>query len=178
MELIKAIAMRKSTRSYKGEQISEEALNTIIKAGCAAPVGMGDYNSVNITVIQNPNLLDRISKTAAKAIGNPKANMLYGAPTLVIVSGKPTEHFPNNELAIANASCIIENMALAATDAGIGSVYLFSPLFAFNSDKELLKELNLPEGFAPAAGIALGYPTEPFTEGKELKQTIRVNTIK
>lgn len=178
MELIKAIAMRKSTRSYKSEQISEESLNIIINAGCAAPIGMGDYNSVNITVIQNPDLLDRISKTAAKAIGNPKANILYGAPTLVIVSSTPTKYFPNNEAAKANASCIIENMALAATDAGIGSVYLLSPLFAFNSDKELLKELNLPEGFAPAAGIALGYPAEPLTQERELKQTIKVNTIK
>jgi nitroreductase len=176
MELNKAIAMRKSMRSYKSEQISDESLNTIINAGCAAPIGMGAYNLVNITVIQNPDLLDRISKTAAKSIGNPKANPFYGAPTLIIISGKPNERFPNNEL--ANASCIIENMALAATDAGIGSVYLLSPLSAFIADKELLKELNLPEGFAPAAGIALGYPTEPLTQERELKQTIKVDIIK
>ena len=176
MELIKAIAMRKSTRSYKSEQISEESLNTIINAGCAAPIGMGAYNSINITVIQNPDLLDRITETAAKAIGNPKAGIIYNAPTLVMISGKSTERLPNIE--IANASCIIENMALAATDAGIGNGYVLSPLHAFNVDKELLKELNLPEGFAPVAGIALGYPTEPISQVRELKQTIKVNIIK
>ena len=34
MELMKAIAIRKSTRSYKSEQINDETLDTIIKAVC------------------------------------------------------------------------------------------------------------------------------------------------
>jgi Nitroreductase len=176
MELMKVIAMRKSTRSYKSEQINDEALNTIINAGCAAPVGHGAYDRVNLTVVQNPDLLERIRKTYADINENPKANPLYGAPTLIIISGKPHEKFPHAEL--ANAACIIENMALAATDLGIGSVYLWGILSAFNADKELLKELNLPEGFIPVSSIALGHPTEPLTTEKELKQTIKINTIK
>ena len=176
MELMKAIAMRKSTRSYKTEQISDEVLNTIINAGCAAPVGHGAYDRVHLTVVQNSDLLERIRKTYADINENPKANPLYGAPTLIIISGKPHEKFPHAEL--ANAACIIENMALAATDLGIGSVYLWGILSAFNADKELLKTLNLPEGFIPASSIALGYPTESLTTEKELKQTIKINTIK
>lgn len=66
MELMKAIAMRKSTRSYKSEQISDESLNTIINAGCAAPVGMGAYNSVHLTVIQNSDLLDKLQQLLQK----------------------------------------------------------------------------------------------------------------
>jgi nitroreductase len=175
MEFIKTIAMRKSTRDYKSEQISDKSLNTIINAGCAAPVGMGAYDSVHLTVIQKPELLDKIAKTAANIFGNPSLNPLYGAPTLVIVSAKPNEKIPNIEF--ANAACIIENMTLAATDIGIGSVYLFGILCAFK-DKGLLKELNLPDGFVPVSGIALGYPSQPLTQEKELKQTIKVNTIK
>lgn len=176
MELMKVIAMRKSTRSYKSEQISDESLNTIINAGCAAPVGIGAYDMVHLTVVQNSDLLDRIIKTYANINGNPKANPLYGAPALVVVSGKPHDKFPHAE--IANAACIIENMALAATDIGIGSVYLWGILRAFSADKELLKALNLPEGFIPASGIALGHPTEPLTTEKELKPTIKINIIK
>ena len=176
MELMKIISMRKSTRNYKSEQINDESLNTILTAGCAAPVGMGAYNAVHMTVIQNPDLLDRITKAIANLLGNPEAKPLYGAPTLVIVSGKPNDKAANIE--IANASCIIENMSLAATNLSLGSGYLLGPVFAFNTDKELLKDLNLPEGFIPAAGMALGYPTEPLTTEKELKQTIQLNIIK
>ena len=176
MELMKTIAMRKSTRNYKSEQIDDESLNTILVAGCAAPVGMAAYDGVHMTVIQNPNLLERISQATANLIGNPKARPLYGAPTIVMISGKPNGKAPNIE--IANASCIIENMALAATNLSLGSVYLMGPVMAVKTDQELLKNLNLPEGFVPAASIALGYPAEPLTTGKELKQTIQLNIIK
>lgn len=176
MELMKAISIRKSTRSFNSEQISAESLNTIINAGCAAPVGLGAYDMVHLTVVQNSGLLDKITKIYANINENPKANPLYGAPTLVVVSGKPHDKYPHAEL--ANASCIIENIALAATDLGIGSVYLWGTTHAIIGNKELLKELNLPEGFIPAASIALGYPTESLTTEKELKQTIKITTIK
>jgi nitroreductase len=79
---------------------------------------------------------------------------------------------------VANASCIIENISLAGTDVGVGSVYLLGFIYAISNNKEILKELNLPDGFVPAAAVALGYPTEPLTKEKELKQTIETNIIK
>lgn len=173
---MKAIAMRKSTRSYKFEQINDEVLNTIINAGCAAPVGYGAYDTVHLTIIQNPDLLNKIAKTAADIFGTPNTNPLYEAPTLIIISGKPNDKFPNAE--IANAACIIENMALATTNIGIGSVYLLGIIRAFHEDKALLSSLDLPENFIPASAIALGYPIEPFTIEKELKPTIKFNRIK
>ncbi|OBR97144.1 MULTISPECIES: nitroreductase family protein [Clostridium] len=176
MEMMKAIAVRKSTRNYKSEQISDDSLNIVLNAGCAAPVGMGAYDSVHLTVIQNSTLLDKITKATANAFGSPNMKPFYGAPTLIVVSGKANDKAPHIE--IANAACVIENMALAATDIGLGSVYLWGFLASFSKEKELLKELNLPEGFVPVSGIALGYPTEPLTKEKELKQTIKINTIK
>lgn len=176
MELMKTIAIRRSTRSYKSEQISDENLNTIIKAGCAAPVGMGAYNSIRLTVIQSTDLLNEITNASKEFFGNPKMNPLYDAPTLVIVSSKPNEKAP--AIGLANASCIIENMSLAATELGIGSVYLLGFIFAISKNEALIKKLNLPEGYIPDAAIALGYPTEPLTQEKELKQIIETNIIK
>ncbi|BCN30272.1 nitroreductase family protein [Anaeromicropila herbilytica] len=57
MELMKAIVSRNSIRKYKPEQITEDELNLILKAGCAAPIGMGKYNYMHITVIQNPSFI-------------------------------------------------------------------------------------------------------------------------
>lgn len=88
----------------------------------------------------------------------------------------PNKQFPNIEL--ANSACVIENMTLAATDAGLGSVYILGVLSAFSADQTLISELNLPEGFVPVSGVVLGYPTKPLTQEKELKQIIKTNVIK
>ncbi|OAA84249.1 hypothetical protein [Clostridium ljungdahlii] len=48
-------------------------------------------------------------------------------------------------------------------------------LTAFSEDKELLNELQLPEGFVPVSGIELGYPAETLTQEKELTQTIKIS---
>jgi len=174
METLKTMAIRKSTRSYKPEQISEKELDTILCAGCAAPVAMGVYADVHLTVIQKAELLDKMTMAAANVFNNPAMKPFYGAPTVVIVSAKKGK-FPNAE--IASAACIVENMHLAATDLGLGSVYLWGFLIAFSTDLELVKELQLPEGFSPVSAIALGYPVKPLIEIKELKKTITINTI-
>ncbi len=176
MDIMKTIAIRKSTRSYRADQITDESLNLILNAGCAAPVGMNAYDSLHLTVIQNSDLLDRITKVTANTFGNPNMKPFYGAPTLVVVSSKVNEKAPT--IGVANTACVIENMTLAATSIGLGSVYLWAFISSFSADEELLKELNLPEGFTPVSGITFGYPTEPLTKEKDLKQTITVNTIK
>ena len=184
METLKTIAMRKSTRSYTPEQISEQELDTILCAGCAAPVGNGAYGDVHLTVIQKIELLNNMTKIAANSFGDPALKPFYGAPTVVMVSVKKNKlaNVETANVAIANVACIIETMHLAATDLGLGSVYLSGFLKPFLANdkllKELIRELQLPEGFSPVSAIALGCPTEPLTEIKESKKKITVNTIR
>lgn len=59
METLKAISLRKSVRSYKAEQISDEILETIIKAGFKAPVASNKYDSIHITVVQKTEILKK-----------------------------------------------------------------------------------------------------------------------
>ena len=103
----------------------------------------------------------------------PGMNPFYGAPTVVIVSAKKSE---TENIEYSNAACVIENMLLAATDLGIGSVYLWGFIIALNLNDSLLKELNIPEGFTPISGIALGYPKTDLCE-KALEQKIGLNII-
>ena len=60
MNTLEAILKRKSTRAYTNEQISEDALNKIIQAGCASPVAMARYDSLHITIIQNQDVIANI----------------------------------------------------------------------------------------------------------------------
>lgn len=175
MELMKAIMSRNSIRKYKPEQISEDELDLILKAGCAAPVGMGKYEYMHITVIQNPIILRKLSQRIASLRGTPDFDPLYGAPTIIVISAKQYVKYPHAEF--ANAACIIENMLLSATDQNIGSVYLWGVAVALQLDSELYREMDLTDGFIPVSGLALGYSDVPEVKSKELKLSITTKRI-
>lgn len=175
METLKAIAKRKSTRAFlPDKQISKESLNTILSAGCAAPVGMSDYSSIHLTVIQNRELLEKISQTAQDVM-KININFMYGAPTFVLISASEKQKAPNVQY--SNIACVIENMLLAATDIGVDSVYLWGGLTIFAENIELCKELGIPDGFSPVSGVALGYALENNPTEKELGVTMSINYI-
>ena len=158
METLKAITRRKSSRNFDpARQLPEAELETILAAGCAAPVGMGDYMSLHLTVIQDRAILDTINKTAQKTL-RAERDFLYNAPVLVIVSASAKQLGPNVQY--ANAACVIENMLLAATDKGIGSVYIWGAITGIAGNKELCKKLGIPGGFTPVSGAAMGYVLE------------------
>lgn len=159
METMKAIFTRQSIRSYTAKQISKEDLEIVLKAACAAPVGNGKYDEVHLTVLQNKELMEKITTCVAKTTGNPDLKPFYDAPTVILVSC-----LPGTNLIYANAACLIENMAIAAADRGLGSVYLWGFINSLCKDTELLKELKLPEGFTPVSAIAVGHPTTPLAE--------------
>lgn len=174
MDVLQAIAQRKSTRAYKPDQLPDQMLDKILAAGCAAPVGMARYDTLHLTVIQDRALLARISQAVAALTGR-EGDPLHGAPTLVLVSSQSSELPPG--LDYANASCLIENMLLAATALEVGSVYLWGAAVAIGGDPELQKALGLPAGFKPVASLGLGYAAQVDTAEKELKITIALNRV-
>ncbi len=177
MEFFKTIATRKSTRSYKPEQITDEELKKVLYAAYAAPVGNGLYEDVHITVVQNANLLNKIVKSTANVTNNPDANPFYGAPTVIFVSTK-LKDASKVSTTYANAACIIENMHLAATDIGLGSVYLLGLIRAGAIDDSLKQELGIPEGYNPTSAITLGYPIEELVERDIPANRISTNYVK
>lgn len=161
-EVIDNIKKRRSIRSYKDEQIKEEELNAILEAGIYAPSGCNEQPWY-FTVIQDKEFMVHINdkvKEGIKGCGieffekmasNPNFNVYYNAPTLVIVSGK--ENAPTS---LADCSAAIQNMLLAAESLNIGSVWLGLTSFCFDNPEEA-KKLNIPEGYKPYFGVALGY---------------------
>ncbi len=174
MNALEAILKRKSTRAYKPEQISEDALEKILKAACASPVGMARYDTLHITVVQNEDMLVRIFDEAEedlfKAIGIRK-NMNFGAKTVIIVSSAPAYR---EGVEYAHAGIIIENMVIAATSMGIDSVILGGPIAAISHNEALKSELGIQAGFEPLLAVALGYGSDE-TPVKE--HTISINRV-
>lgn len=176
MNTLEAICSRKSIRSYTGESITNEELNTILKAANTSPVGMGQFESLHLTVISNKELLGKIEATTAEMFGKPDMNPLYGAPTLILVSSKKPAPMMEN-VAYSNAAIMVHNMALAATELGIGSCYIWGATAALSRNAEILAKLNLPEDFIPCCAIALGktdctYEVRDIPENKIAKTII------
>lgn len=159
MEFFQTLYTRKSCRAYTAEPITEDQLNQILAAGNAAPVGMGAYGTVHLTVIRNQDFMEQLNQATAEFMKRDN-KALYGAPVLILVSGKPG--IPP-VIECHNAGTIIENMLLAATDLGLGSVYIMGAVAALNTKPDLVAQLNLPDGFVPVAAMALGHPADALT---------------
>ena len=170
MTMMETICSRKSIRSYTGENITNAELAVILKAANAAPVGMGQFDSLHLTVITNEEILKKIEATAAAMFGKPDMHPLYGAPTLILVSSRQPAPMMEN-VAFSNAAIMAHNMALAATELGVGTCYIWGATAAMSRNAELLAELKLPEGFIPCCAMAFGktadtYELREITEGK------------
>ncbi|MDO5849336.1 MAG: nitroreductase family protein [Methanobrevibacter sp.] len=177
METFDAINNRKSIRGYNDEQITEEELSAIVEVANKAP----NAGPFHITVIQDKEFLTEINdKTkikmlASKGFMKERASMpgyepLYNAPTLIVVS---TPEVPFAEI---NAACSITTMALAATDLGLGSCYVVSPIQTL-VEPDVLLRLELPEGFVPISGLLVGYESDVKIQSPPRADVDNVNYI-
>ncbi len=157
MELSEALNRRRSIRSYTGEVANPDQLEAILAAAYEAPIGMGRYEGIHLTVVTRPSLLAAIDAAAARMFGNPDAHPLYGAPMLVVVSSDA-----EGNVASANVAAVIQNMSLAAVDQGVGSCYIYGATRALAQDAGLLAQLDLPEGLVPLGSIVLGKTDEKY----------------
>lgn len=175
MDTISALTSRRSIRKYTGEKLTDEQLNTILKAAWAAPVGRSRYESLHLTVIESPEVLGAFDAAAAQMFGNPNMHPLYAAPAFLLVSCKPMgEAFLNVEY--SNAAIIAHNASLAAVELGLGQCLIWGSVAALNLNAEVLSKLELPEGFVPLCGVILGATEEKYAP-REIPERITVNRI-
>lgn len=161
MNALDVIFSRKSIRSYTGKAPDAQALRLILKAAYAAPVGMGRYDSLHITVVRSTDYLARLETSAGAQLGREDYHPLYGAPVLVILSSV-FPGIPTDNSSYSNCAILAENMAIAAADLGVGACLIWGTIRALNKDPELLAELNLPENFMPCCAVALGETDEVY----------------
>ena len=175
MTMMETICSRKSVRSYTGENITAEELEVILKAANASPVGMGQFDSLHLTVITSKEMLAKIEASAAAMFGKPDMHPLYGAPTLILVSSRKPAPMMEN-VAYSNAAIMAHNMALAATELGVGTCYIWGATAAMSRNPEVLAELKLPEGFVPCCAMCFG-KTDVAYECREIPENKIGRTI-
>ena len=164
-EVLETIKKRRSVRRYSATEISRENLDWIIEAGRYAP-SANNSQPWHFTVVQNPELLRQADEIVRremarapedyirKMVSGPSFRVTYGAPVLIVVSGKEDAVAQRVDCAAA-----MENMLLAARSLGIGSVWL-GLMRLFYAQKDEVAKLGIPPGYAPLYAAAFGYPAD------------------
>ena len=164
MDVLKAISDRRSHRAYRADQLPEDVLSAILRAGLEAPSAR-NHQPWHYSVVQNQELIQAVHDEAAAVMGkggsprfaDPDFQMFYHAPTVIFLFGEKEFGWTQVDCGIA-----VENMALAAEGLGVGSVILGLPKPAFTGAgaDELRARLKCPEGYDFVIALALGYATD------------------
>lgn len=164
MDVMKAISDRRSHRAYRKEQLPEEVLGSILKAGLEAPSAR-NHQPWHFSVVQDAALIQEVHDEAAKVMGkdgsprfsDPDFQIFYHAPTVIFLFGEKEFSWTQVDCGIA-----VENMVLAAEGLGVGSVILGLPKPAFMGEKadDLRQKLQCPEGYDFVIALALGYAVD------------------
>ena len=172
------IYLRRSVRDYKPNDVPDEIIKELIRAGTYAPFSPYPTRQQprRFVVIKNREMMDRLSERAKKlwldmgtnsdseikrpenimkALKMPEFNIFYNAPVLIFIFAMP-HAYTSHEYDCAAAA---ENMLIAARSLGIGSCWigLGMPL---DSDQNTLAELDVPEGYRLMMPLIFGYPVK------------------
>jgi nitroreductase len=172
------IYLRRSVRDYKPNDVPDEIIKELIRAGTYAPFSPYPTRQQprRFVVIKNREMMDRLSERAKKlwldmgtnsdseikrpenimkALKMPEFNIFYNATVLVFIFAMP-HAYTSHEYDCAAAA---ENMLIAARSLGIGSCWigLGMPL---DSDQNTLAELDVPEGYRLMMPLIFGYPVK------------------
>lgn len=172
-EVIQNMLTRRSIRTYKEEQISDEQLYALLDAARYAPSG-GNSQTCKFTVLQNKEKLEELNslvrgsfrnlkvdektyrskRSGKKASENDNYKFYYNAPTLIIVSND--REYSN---CMADSAIALENILLSAHSLNLGACFI-NQLTWFCDDKNVrnaLTDIGIPENYVVCGSAVLGY---------------------
>jgi nitroreductase len=146
------IHSRKSVRHYIDKPVSKESLETLLRAGMAAPTA-GDKRPWAFVAVND--------KATLLALANemPYGKMLMKAGAAIVVCGIPAKSFPGitQDFWIQDCSALTENILLAAESMGLGAVWLGVHPMPDRIDA-VRRVLKIPAGTIPLCIVSIGYP--------------------
>ena len=140
----------------KVRQIEAAKIEILLHSAQVAPVACNKRDHIHISLISDLELLEAWDHAAACYVGAIKSHPLYHAPAVLLISVRPDASDPL-ENSYLNAGCAAENVTLAATSLGLGSVLLAMPVRALRKEEALLDRFALPDNFQPVIAVAFGY---------------------
>lgn len=150
-DLLECIMTRTSVRSYTDQTVKRPEIETLLKAGMAAPSAK-NLQPWEFVVITKPALLKQIAEEC------PNASMAAGSRLAIAVCGN-TNRFIEKAPGywVQDCSAATENILLAAHAMGLGAVWTgVHPVE--ERVKAVSRILNLPDTIVPLDVIVIGHP--------------------
>lgn len=152
-ETLEVIHNRNSVRHFTDQPVSKGQIETLLRAGMAAPTAVNRQPWVFYVVTQRETL-DSLSEHL------PYAKMLSQAQAAIVVCGdmEKAGNLKDEGYWVHDCAAATENILFAAESMGLGAVWTAAYPYDDRTNV-VIKELNMPETHIPLNVIPIGYPT-------------------
>ena len=168
--IVENIMTRTSIRQFTDQTISADTIETLLRAGMAAPTAVNKQPWHFVVVTSKDKLKEM-------AINNPNSRMLEQAPLTIVVCGDMQKALEGEARAlwVQDCSAATENILLAAHGLGLGAVWTALYLRDERA-KSAIEALKLPDHIVPLCAIIIGHPAEnPEPKDKWLPENVSYN---
>jgi len=148
-DLLEVMYTRRSIREYTDEPVTDEQVETMLKAAMAAP-SFQDLCPWHFDVVRKRKLLDKLAET------HKYAHMLAKAPLAVVVCG---DSEVSERHWVEDTCAATQNLLLAVTTLGLGGVWI-SVYPNKKRMKYVSQVLNIPDDMEVLCLVAIGHPAE------------------
>lgn len=152
--VLECIMTRTSIRQYTNQPISKADIETLLRAGMAAPTAVNAQPWHFIAVTDKAKLKELAGT-------NRNGRMIEQAPLAIVVCGNMDKALKGKaqEYWIQDCSAATENILLAAHALGLGAVW--TGVYPMDDRIEAVTSvLKLPSNIVPLCTIVIGYPAE------------------
>ncbi len=165
----KAIMTRTSVRSYSDKAVSDEAVDSLLRAAMAAPTAM-NLRPWQFVVIRDRSILDSIASNCRNISMAKEAQLAIAVCGDLDIAAKDA----GREYWIQDCSAATENLLVAANAMGLGAVWC--GIYPMTDRVEFISNLlNLPSNYIPLNIIPIGYPSAATTP-KDKYDANRIHT--
>jgi len=153
-QTLMTILNRKSVRKFSDQPVSKEQLETILRAGMAAPSAVNIQPWAFIAVTSR-EILDELNDRL------PYAKMLRQSSAAIVVCGdlSKTNDAGYKDYWVQDCSAATQNILLAAEALGLGAVW--TAVYHEQDRIDTVRDiLNLPDHIIPLNVIPIGRPAD------------------
>ncbi len=156
MNVLEAIAHRRSVRHFDERPVEKKKLKQVLEAGRMAP-SAGNRQEWRYVVVTSPTLR---SSVAAACQGQ---RFVEKASVIIVACAHDTDHVMpcGNESWPIDVAISMDHMTLAAVELGLGTCWIgaFNPF-------EIRRVLNIPEDMEIVSLLVMGYPVNDVKKEK------------